>query len=144
MSTSEHISWQLNNCRKREYFKQIGADVKLYKGVTSWFSKMNEYAEKKGIELEHYITSSGLKEIIEGSKIANCFKRIYDSSYLYSTDGIAEWPAQAINYTNTVTLCRLQRASYSWNLIARTFHQIHAVALGKAFPGVTPSFHLLN
>ena len=71
------------------------------------------YAEKKGIELEHYITSSGLKEIIEGSKIANCFKRIYDSSYLYSTDGIAEWPAQAINYTNTVTLCRLQRASYS-------------------------------
>lgn len=85
---------------KREYFKQIGADVKLYKGVTSWFSKMNEYAEKKGIKLEHYIISSGLKEIIEGSKIASCFKRIYASSYLYSTDGIAEWPAQAINYTN--------------------------------------------
>lgn len=85
---------------KREYFQATGADVKLYKGVTSWFLKMNEYAEKRGIELEHYIISSGLKEIIEGSKIAKHFKRIYASSYLYSADGIAEWPAQAINYTN--------------------------------------------
>lgn len=85
---------------KREYFRETGADVKLYKGVTSWFDKMNKYAEKKGIELEHYIISSGLKEIIEGSKIAHCFKRIYASTYLYSIDGIAEWPAQAINYTN--------------------------------------------
>ena len=61
---------------------------------------MNKYAERYGIEVEHYIISSGLKEIIEGSKIANKFKRIYASSYLYSPDGIAEWPAQAINYTN--------------------------------------------
>ena len=61
---------------------------------------MNKYAERRGIEVEHYIISSGLKEIIEGSKIANKFKRIYASSYLYSPDGIAEWPAQAINYTN--------------------------------------------
>lgn len=51
-------------------------------------------------ELEHYIISSGLKEIIEGSAIAKNFKRIYASSYLYTTDGVAEWPAQAINYTN--------------------------------------------
>lgn len=46
------------------------------------------------------IISSGLKEIIEGSTIAKNFKRIYASSYLYTTDGVAEWPAQAINYTN--------------------------------------------
>lgn len=85
---------------KREYFKETGADVKLYKGVKTWFKRMNEYAEKKGIELEHYIISSGLKEIIEGSEIAPYFKRIYASTYLYSADGVAKWPAQAINYTN--------------------------------------------
>lgn len=85
---------------KREYFRQTGADVKLYRGVKTWFNRMNEYAEKKGIELEHYIISSGLKEIIEGSEIAKFFKRIYASTYLYSPDGIAKWPAQAINYTN--------------------------------------------
>ncbi len=85
---------------KREYFTEIGSEVKLYKGVKTWFKRINEYAEKKGIELEHYIISSGLKEIIEGSEIAKYFTRIYASTYLYSPDGVAEWPAQAINYTN--------------------------------------------
>ena len=85
---------------KREYFNEVGQSVPLYKGVVEWFERVNQYAAKKGIEVEHYIISSGLKEIIEGSKIAGEFKRIYASSYLYSPDGIAEWPAQAINYTN--------------------------------------------
>ena len=95
---------------KREYFRKIGADVELYKGVKTWFKRMNEYAEKKGIELEHYIISSGLKEIIEGSEIAQYFKRIYASTYLYSADGVAKWPAQAINYTNkTQFLFRIEK-----------------------------------
>ncbi len=85
---------------KREYFKQVGADVKLYSGVTEWFDAVNTYAESKGIEVEHYIISSGLKEIIEGSEIAHHFKKIYASTYLYSADDVALWPAQAINYTS--------------------------------------------
>ena len=85
---------------KKEYFKEIGTDVKLFKGVETWFRNTRNYAARQGIELEHYIISSGLKEIIEGSKIASEVKRIYASSYLYNTDGIAEWPAQAVNYTN--------------------------------------------
>ena len=84
---------------RREYFKQIGADVQLYEGVEDWFRNINEYAKSKGIEVEHYIISSGLKEIIEGSKIAPYITRVYASSYLYSADGIAEWPAQVVNYT---------------------------------------------
>lgn len=85
---------------RREYFNSVGKDIPLYKGVNTWFDRMNKYAESRGIELEHYIISSGLKEIIEGSTISNQFKRIYASSYLYSADGIAIWPTQAINYTN--------------------------------------------
>lgn len=84
----------------KEYFHQIGAEVELYKGVDSWFDRMNTYADSRGIQLEHYIISSGLKEIIEGSAIAHHFKRIYASSYLYSEEGDAIWPAQAISYTN--------------------------------------------
>ena len=90
-------------CRKsisRDYFRKIGQEVPLYKGVDTWFNRVNQYGERKGIEIQHYIISSGLKEIIEGSSIAGYFKRIYASSYLYSTDHIAEWPAQAVNYTN--------------------------------------------
>lgn len=85
---------------RKSYFHDIGAEVPLYKGVEKWFGRINEYARKRGIEVDHYIISSGLKEIIEGSKIAPEFKRVYASSYLYSPDGVAEWPAQAINYTN--------------------------------------------
>lgn len=84
---------------RREYFKETGKNVKLYDGVTEWFENVNAYAEKFGIEVEHYIISSGLKEIIEGSEIAKYFKRIYASSYMYSADGIAVWPAQVVNYT---------------------------------------------
>ena len=84
---------------RREYFKDAGKDVKLYEGVLDWFENVNAYAEKHGIEVEHYIISSGLKEIIEGSEIAKYFKRVYASSYMYSADGIAEWPAQVVNYT---------------------------------------------
>lgn len=65
---------------KKEYFREIGADVKLYNGVETWFKRTTEYAAKKGIQLEHYIISSGLKEIIESSKIAPAFERIYASS----------------------------------------------------------------
>lgn len=89
-----------NKSLKREYFRDIGAQIPLYKGVETWFNRVNRYAANKGIQVEHYIISSGLKEIIEGSCIAKEFKRIYASSYLYSTDGVADWPAQAINYTN--------------------------------------------
>lgn len=85
---------------KREYFQEAGRSVPLFKGVESWFDRVNKYAESMNIVVEHYIISSGLKEIIEGSKIAPKISRIYASSYLYSPDGIAEWPAQAVNYTN--------------------------------------------
>lgn len=81
---------------RKEYFREIGKDVALYKGVEDWFDRMDKYAEKQGIILEHYIISSGLKEIIEGSRIADKFKRIYASSYYYTPDGVAEWPAQAV------------------------------------------------
>lgn len=84
---------------RREYFKEIGADVQLYPGVETWFDNVNAYARERGIEVEHYIISSGLKEIIEGSRIAQYITRVYASSYLYSADGIAEWPAQVVNYT---------------------------------------------
>ena len=61
---------------------------------------MNAYAAERGIRLLHYINSSGMKEIIEGTSIAHEFKHIYACSFLYNVDGIAYWPAVAVNYTN--------------------------------------------
>ena len=85
---------------RREAFQESGRNIRYYKGVEKWFSRMNAYAAERGIHLIHYINSSGMKEIIEGTSIAHEFKHIYACSFLYNVDGIAYWPAVAVNYTN--------------------------------------------
>lgn len=83
----------------RESFKKLGEDVVLLKGVETWFDRINAYGKDLGVEVEHYILSSGLKEIIEGTSIASCFKRIYACEFHYNRNGNADWPKQVINYT---------------------------------------------
>ena len=85
---------------RREAFQESGRNIRYYNGVEEWFSRMNAYAAEQGIHLIHYINSSGMKEIIEGTSIAHEFKHIYACSFLYNVDGIAYWPAVAVNYTN--------------------------------------------
>lgn len=106
-------SHMLDKSTTKESFKQIGKSIPLYEGLDSWFDNINAYGESKGIKIEHYVISSGLKEIIEGSKIASKLTRIYASSYLYSKDGVALWPAQAVNYTNkTQFLFRISKGFF--------------------------------
>ena len=84
---------------KRDTFKSCGSNIEYYPGVVDWFKRINEYGKSIGIEIEHYIISSGLKEIIEGSKIAHEFKEIYACEFLYDVNGIAVWPKLVVNYT---------------------------------------------
>ncbi len=84
----------------REFFASCGKDIQYFDGIDTWFDRINAFAEKNGIELEHYIISSGIKEIIEGTAIAKYFKEIYACSYCYDEKGNAVWPATDINYTN--------------------------------------------
>lgn len=105
-----------NKSIKRAAFQRLGQGVKLYAGVEKWFDAVNKYAASKGIVVEHYIISSGLKEIIEGSCIAHKFKRIYASTFYYDVDDIARWPAQAINYTNkTQYIFRIAKGAFDEN-----------------------------
>ena len=84
---------------RREDFKSFGESVELFEGVTGWFKLINDYGKEKGVKIEHYINSSGLAEMIEGTKIAKEFKRIFACSFLYNKDGEAEWPGVAVDYT---------------------------------------------
>jgi 2-hydroxy-3-keto-5-methylthiopentenyl-1-phosphate phosphatase len=83
----------------KEYLYKLGKDVKFYEGVTAWFKRINAYGEEQGVKIEHYIVSSGTKEIIEGTSIAKEFKEIYACEFLFDDNGIATWPKIAINYT---------------------------------------------
>lgn len=85
---------------RREAFKESGSKVRLFEGVEGWFARVNKYAESKELEIEHYINSSGIKEMIEGTSIAHEFKKIYACSFFYNVDGIAIWPSVVVNYTN--------------------------------------------
>lgn len=93
-SEKHHLSFRKDN------LKQYAAQVQLYPGVDNWFIRLNTYAREKGVALEHYIISSGLKEMVEGTSIAPYFKEIFASSFMYNKSGIAVWPALVVNYTN--------------------------------------------
>lgn len=82
-----------------EVLKDLGRGTPFFAGVEAWFERVNAYAATMGLALEHYIISSGNEELIEGTKIARHFKRIFACRYLYE-DGEAVWPALVVNYTS--------------------------------------------
>lgn len=84
----------------RSEFIKLGKTVKLFDGVLTWFDRVNAYAEALGLTPEHYIISSGLKEIIEGTPIAKQFKKIYAAEFFYDEQNVPVWPAMAVNYTS--------------------------------------------
>ncbi|MDP4132680.1 MAG: HAD family hydrolase [Bacillota bacterium] len=89
---------------------EYGAKIKFFNGVEKWFDRINDYACQKNVKMEHYIISSGLKEMIEGTSIADKFKCIYACSFYYGEHGNAIWPAQSVNYTNkTQFLFRIEK-----------------------------------
>lgn len=93
-----------------------GARIKLYRGVTEWFSRLNAYGKERGVIVEHYIISSGLREMIEGTPIAKEFKKIYASAFCFDEKGVPVWPAQTINYTNkTQFLFRIEKGCLDIN-----------------------------
>lgn len=84
---------------RRESFRGFGADIELFEGVREWFQAVNRYGREHGVIVEHYINSSGLKEIIEGSPIAHEFKHVFAGSFMYDDNGDAQWPGMAVDYT---------------------------------------------
>lgn len=89
---------------------ECGAKVRLFPGVEDWFRRIREYGEQHGVIVEHYIISSGLKEMIEGTAIAGEFEKIYASAFFYNDKNVAKWPSQVVNYTNkTQFLFRIEK-----------------------------------
>lgn len=96
----------------RKALAEYGAKVALFPGVETWFERIREYGDRHGVIVEHYVISSGLREMIEGTGIAKngAFEKIYASSFYYNEKGVAVWPAQVINYTSkTQFLFRIEK-----------------------------------
>ena len=96
----------------RQKLEEYGSRVKLFPGVEEWFERIRAYGKKQNVMVEHYIISSGLKEMIEGTSVAKAgaFEKIYASSFYYNEKGVAVWPAQVVNYTGkTQFLFRIEK-----------------------------------
>lgn len=83
----------------RKDFVKLGEALEFYEGVDKWFDRIDEYGKKNGVKVEHYIISSGLKEIIEGSSIYKKFKDVYACEFMYDENDTACWPKNVVNYT---------------------------------------------
>lgn len=96
----------------KKTLKEYGSKVTLFPGVEEWFQRIKDYGSEHNVIVEHYIISSGLKEMIEGTSAAKSgsFEKIYASSFMYDDDDVPIWPAQVINYTNkTQFLFRIEK-----------------------------------
>ncbi|MDX9916078.1 MAG: haloacid dehalogenase-like hydrolase [Sphaerochaeta sp.] len=99
---------------RRSDFVALGSQLEFFSGVEGWFDLVNEAGEALRLAVQHFIISSGLKEIIEGSKIGDRFERIYACEYLYDENGVAVWPKLAVNYTaKTQFLFRINKGVLS-------------------------------
>ncbi len=98
---------------RRESFQKFGGMVQLFNGVKEWFSLINEYGNQQGVDIVHYINSSGLIEMIEGTSIYHEFKKVFACSFLYE-NGTAVWPAVAVDYTaKTQFLFKINKGVHS-------------------------------
>lgn len=84
---------------RKKNFSDFGAHVELFDGVLEWFDRIDKYGQERGADVKHFIISSGLREMIEGTSIGKKFEKIFASSFFYDHHGVAEWPALALNYT---------------------------------------------
>lgn len=96
----------IHECREqdrrldRDFLVRCGRDMVLFPGVREWFRRINAFGQQLGVEIEHYVISSGLREIIEGSGIAHEFREIYACEFFYDEEGLACWPKLDVNFTN--------------------------------------------
>ena len=96
--TAEEIGLKLT----KENMVCCGEFIVFFKGVTEWFERINAYGKTLGLDIEHYIISSGYEEIIEGCSIRKFFKDVYGCAFAYNEEGLPVWPARVVNYSGKV------------------------------------------
>ena len=97
----------------REAMEKLGEAVEFFPGVETWFDRINAIGGSIGVEVEHYIISSGLTEIIRGSAIGDKFKAVFAASFCYDESEHPVWASTAVNYTSkTQYLFRINKGIF--------------------------------
>jgi hypothetical protein len=83
--------------------RKLGANLKFYKGLPELFVELhnvlNDQHRLMGIKIEHYIVSSGMKALLDGSNLAPLVKRIFGCEFGEDKDGRITFPKRVISHT---------------------------------------------
>ncbi len=87
-----------------EELKSLGGKLTFYKGLPEMFEQfahglLSEEHLSHGIYVEHYIISSGLKILIEGSQLAGHVKAIFGCEFAEDEEGRITFPKRVISHT---------------------------------------------
>ncbi len=121
----------------RDYLVRSGEAIELFPGVREWFARITAYGADLGVDVEHYVISSGLREIIEGSGIAHEFKQIYACEFYYDESGLAAWPKLDVNFTNKTQFVYRINKGHSRHRPRQGAQRLHARRLqARAVPNM--------
>ena len=84
--------------------RRLGAQLNFYKGLPEMFDDFRDNllsAEQRdqGISVEHYIISSGMKVLIEGSRLAPYVRAIFGCEFAEDQQGRITFPKRVISHT---------------------------------------------
>ena len=120
--TLGYLHTMIAECKKRgikmtrSFLKEQGKHIKFWPGVEEWFERINKFGEENGVEVEHYLVSSGNKEIVEGCSIYKYFKMVYGCEFIFDENDEPIWPKLVINYTQkTQYFYRVSKGAFDIN-----------------------------
>ena len=87
-----------------EELKSLGGKLTFYKGLPGMFEEfqsglLSAEHENHGIRVEHYIVSSGLKVVLEGSALAAHVRAIFGCEFAVDLQGRITFPRRVISHT---------------------------------------------
>lgn len=83
--------------------QKLGANLNFYKGLPEVFEELHGVLSPEhrlfGVKIEHYIVSSGLKALLDGSRIAPHVKKIFGCEFGEDGNGRITFPKRVISHT---------------------------------------------
>lgn len=79
-----------------------GARLELHDGVSTLFQRLRAAvrAEQPQVQLEFYLISSGIGDVVRSTPIAHEFTEIWASEFTYGADGGIEFPRRIVSFTD--------------------------------------------